>query len=100
MLTIHVLNVGHGSSIVVEHSSAQSREKFYGVIDSNCRANRVCPALSKLQELGAERISFLALTHPHKDHFAGMFDVITAYQDRIDAFFCFPWATFLSTERG
>jgi hypothetical protein len=87
-LIFHFLNVGHGSSIVVE--AEKEGKRFFGIIDSNCPRGEVPKALTKLRQLGAERLSFVCLTHPHKDHYSGLFGVISAYEGRIDNFFSFP----------
>ncbi len=86
-LTFHVLNVGQGSSVVVEYESSGS--KAFGVIDSNCRARQTPRALSKLATLGARKLSFVCLTHPHEDHVSGLFTIIKAFPD-IDTFYCCP----------
>jgi metal-dependent hydrolase (beta-lactamase superfamily II) len=65
MLKVHVLNVEHGDSIIVEFNGS------FGLIDSNRCGQRI-PALEKLQALGAERLRFVALTHPHHDHYRGI----------------------------
>jgi hypothetical protein len=87
-LSFHVLNVGQGSSVVVEYESGGSTA--YGVVDSNCRANQPPRALAKLRELGAKNLSFVCLTHPHEDHVSGLYTIIRAYHGAIDAFFCCP----------
>lgn len=97
MLTLHVLNVGHGSSIVVEYSDG--REKAFGVIDSNADAGEQPRALKKLRELGASRLSFVALTHPHKDHFSGLFDVVKEYRGSIDYLFSCPFGDLLNQKK-
>jgi glyoxylase-like metal-dependent hydrolase (beta-lactamase superfamily II) len=87
-LAFHVLNVGQGSSIVVEYD--RSGAKAFGVVDSNCRVGQTPRALTKLQSLGAKRLSFVCLTHPHEDHFRGLYDVISAFRGAIDTFYCCP----------
>lgn len=89
MLRIHILNVGHGDSIVLEHSDEHG-VKSYGVIDSNCRPNTVPRALEVLKALGATRLSFVAITHPHADHYMGMQAILTHFSKRIDVLFTFP----------
>jgi beta-lactamase superfamily II metal-dependent hydrolase len=93
MLTFHVLNVGHGSSIVVDYEHNDTHH--FGVIDSNARAGESPKALLKLRELGATRVSFLALTHPHKDHFSGLFEIIRAFPNAIDYFYSCPFGDLL-----
>jgi len=87
MLDIHVLNVEHGDSIVLDLKTENQRA--FGVIDSNCRANTKPKALALLEKLGAERLSFVALTHPHKDHYRGLLEILKAFHGRIDKFYLF-----------
>lgn len=89
MLHIWILNVGHGDSIVLRYRGPDG--DAYAVIDSN-RHNGTVPALDKLNELGAKDLSFVALTHPHADHFAGMPEILRAYKGRIGHFYTFPIA--------
>jgi hypothetical protein len=90
MLSIHVLNVGHGNSAIVEFDNGS--EKAFGVIDSNLPSGTSEPrALVKLRELGAKRLSFVCLTHPHKDHFRGLFSIIKAFEGSIDYFYSCPF---------
>src|SRR5438045_3926059 len=90
MLTFHILNVDHGSSAVVEFDSGT--EKFFGVVDSNLPVGTTEPrALTKLRELGARRLSFVCLSHPHKDHFKGLYPIIQAFDGSIDYFYSCPF---------
>lgn len=97
MLSIHVLNVNQGDSIVIQYEGPSGT--VFGVIDSNRIQNHPPAALSKLQELGASRLSFLALTHPHADHYSGLSDILSFYKDKIDTFYCFPLGAHLSGDR-
>lgn len=87
MLTIHVLNAGKGDSIVLHYEDDESES--FGVIDSNSKGGDV-PALRKLDELGAQRLSFLMLTHPHADHYLGLEQVLSRYAGNIGTIFTFP----------
>jgi beta-lactamase superfamily II metal-dependent hydrolase len=87
-LTFYVLNVGQGSSVVIEY--AASGAKVYGVVDSNCPANQTPRALTKLQSLGAKKLSFVCLTHPHDDHVSGLYTLVRAFPNAVDAFYCCP----------
>lgn len=88
MLSFYVLNVEHGLSIVVEYQ--RDGRSYFGVIDSNARSRETPKALTKLQQLGAERLSFIAVTHPHRDHFSGLFSIIQYFRKKIDYFYSFP----------
>jgi beta-lactamase superfamily II metal-dependent hydrolase len=88
LLAVHILNVGHGDSIVLEYEGEQGR--VFGVIDSNNKSGQVPPALRKLRELGAQKLSFVALTHPHADHYKGLLDILEEYRGQIDNFYSFP----------
>lgn len=89
MLKFHILNVGHGDSVVVEFR-ADGMEPSFGLVDSNKRGVEVAPALQLLQRLGATRLAFIALTHPHADHFRGMYEVLQHFGNQVDNIFSFP----------
>ncbi|QND39087.1 hypothetical protein HB771_17240 [Rhizobium leguminosarum bv. viciae] len=89
MLKLHFLNVENGDCTIVEYLS-QSGERDFGVVDCNRTPTRHSPALEKLRALGAEKLSFVCITHPDKDHFSGIYDVLTAYRGSIDAFYTYP----------
>lgn len=89
MLSVHILNVGHGDSIVLEYRGDKD-EPAFAVIDSNCLANEVPSALKKLSSLGANSLSFAAITHPHADHYMGMGSILDRYQNKIKNFYTFP----------
>jgi beta-lactamase superfamily II metal-dependent hydrolase len=89
LLRIHILNVDHGDSIILEYESLAG--KVFGLIDSNVPNNVTSPpALTKLQALGATRLSFVALTHPHFDHYHGLLDVLEYYDGKVDNFISYP----------
>lgn len=94
MLRIHVLNVSHGDSIVLEFEPETDAGECEGptqfaVIDCNAKSDSN-PALNLLQARGATRLQFIALTHPHADHYAGIGEICDAFAGNIDAFFSFP----------
>ena len=89
-LHVHVLNVGHGDSIILEYK--RNDERVYGLIDSNSNAPTEPPALTRLKELGATGLSFVCLTHPHRDHYCGMYQILREYKGRINEFYTFPLA--------
>ncbi|MEO5331398.1 MAG: MBL fold metallo-hydrolase [Magnetococcus sp. YQC-5] len=88
MLRIHILNVGNGDSIIIEHSDIDNKKSF-GVIDSNTQKGHI-RALEKLIALGAEKLSFVCLTHPHDDHYLGLLEILKYFQGRIDRFWTCP----------
>jgi beta-lactamase superfamily II metal-dependent hydrolase len=88
MLTFHILDVGHGSSVLIELETAAGRS--FGVIDSNASAGQEPKALTKLREKGATKLAFVGLTHPHKDHFSGLYTIICAFPGAIDQFYSCP----------
>lgn len=89
MLRIHILDVGHGDSIVLEFRST-SGSKSFAVIDSNCSPDSTPRALDLLQSLGATRLSFVAITHPHADHYMGMRAILEHFSGNIDSLYTFP----------
>lgn len=90
MLAIHVLNVGHGDSIIVQYKCEETNSSHFGVIDSNCKIGITPKALTKLNELGAERLSFLVLTHPHLDHYSGLHNIVKNFTGKISDIYTFP----------
>ncbi|WP_368865115.1 ComEC/Rec2 family competence protein [Stenotrophomonas maltophilia] len=89
MLKFYFLNVGHGSSTVVSYTDPDGRQSF-GVVDSNKKGGETPPALRCLQRLGANDLAFVALTHPHADHYKGMGQIMDHYSGRISHAFSFP----------
>lgn len=93
MLRFHILNVGQGDSIVIEHII--DNERSFGVVDSNTQSGTSPRALDKLHELGAEKLSFVCLTHPHRDHYRGLSHILQGYVGKIGQFFTFPAGEFI-----
>lgn len=89
MLKFYFINVGHGSSTVVSYTDPEGRQSF-GVVDSNRKGDETPPALRWLQRLGAADLAFIALTHPHADHYKGMAQIMAHYKGRIAHAFSFP----------
>jgi hypothetical protein len=50
--------------------------------------------LSRLNALGAQKLHFVALTHPHMDHFRGLPAIFEAYPGKVESFWRPPWGTF------
>jgi beta-lactamase superfamily II metal-dependent hydrolase len=93
MLAFHVLNVGHGSSVVVEFEHGGNRS--VGVVDSNANARQTPKAIAKLRQLNADRLSFVVLSHPHKDHFSGLYEIVSQFPGAIDYFYSCPFGDLL-----
>lgn len=89
MLRIHILDVGHGDSIVLEYRDEKDTKSF-AVIDSYCKSGTEPKALSRLKALGANSLSFVAITHPHADHYMGMRAILEHFANRIDTLYTFP----------
>lgn len=69
---IHVLNVGHGDSIILELP-----DNNWGLVDCfKPTAEIEPPALTFLKARNVERLKFVCLTHPHYDHYYGMLDIL------------------------
>lgn len=89
MLEFWILNVGRGDSVVIKYTDEQSNNSFFGVIDSNLNQGENKPkALLKLKALGATHLSFIALTHPHLDHYLGMSQIMEEFT--FSKFYSFP----------
>jgi len=93
VLDIWILNVGHGDSIIL-HLHGDEADTF-AVIDSNTEGTQPPRALEKLYSLGADRLSFVALTHPHADHYSGLREICRQFSGRISNFYCFPFGPFV-----
>lgn len=89
MLRLMIFNVGHGDSIVLEHIHAG--RSYYGVIDSNVPRGQATPrALDYLKNRGVEHLSFIALTHPHKDHVSGLGTIAKHFEGHIELALTYP----------
>jgi beta-lactamase superfamily II metal-dependent hydrolase len=99
MLRIHVINVGHGDSILVEFpdATAGGRRPRFGLVDAGgedsqartktldyintfltYRLERAPSTAPTAQDYDFE---FICLTHPHADHLYGMMDVLEHFCD-------------------
>jgi hypothetical protein len=93
MLTFYILNVEHGLSVVIEYKKDEN--SCFGIVDSNAGAGQTPKALVKLRELGATSLYFLCLTHPHRDHFSGLYSIIQEFRNHITTFYSFPMGDLL-----
>lgn len=93
-LGVHVIGAGFGESIVLEFP-----RKTFGVIDCCCSTLnapteqerlRSNPTLRFLvEELRAQSLEFVAITHPHEDHARGMSHILNHYAGQINQIWCF-----------
>lgn len=97
LLRIHVINVGHGDSILVEFPDEDfnGRRPRFGLVDAGGEDTEVrTKTLDYLQEFLEYRLEgppstnsdatdyvfeFICLTHPHADHLHGMMPVLEAF---------------------
>ena len=77
---IHVFNVNHGDSLLVE---IDSDDKTYrGVIDCHLPdQNADSPTLSHLKINNINHLDFVCLTHPDYDHYSGLHQLIKYYSE-------------------
>lgn len=77
---VHIFNVNHGDSIVIELIHEEITRWI--VIDSNrVRRNNtdVVPALAFLQSKGVTQIDTVILTHFHGDHYSGLEQILNSF---------------------
>lgn len=97
MLLLHFLNVENGDCTIVEYIDGADRK--FGVVDCNRTRTRKSPALDKLKSLGATSLEFVCVTHPDKDHYAGISDVLHYFEGKIASFMTFPLASILTDKK-
>jgi len=74
-LSITILNVGQGDSILVTSPSGQ-----HILIDGGPSPERVCLELGKALPYWDRTIDLVVLTHPHDDHVTGLVEVLRRYE--------------------
>ena len=70
MFKIFFKDVGQGDSIILEWRDGDQNK--IGFIDCNLKKNSENPSLNHLIKSDFKEIEFIILSHPHRDHFAGM----------------------------
>ena len=75
MITIHILNVGHGDSILIE--SMHDGKKYWSIVDCK-KVGNYCPTINFLKEHNVTAIQSVILTHLHADHHSGI-PLLAAY---------------------
>ena len=73
-LHITTLDVGQGDAILVEAGAGRTM-----LIDGGPDPDRTLRALAEALPLQARHIDVLVLTHPHRDHVAGLIEVLRRY---------------------
>lgn len=85
---VHVLDVGHGDSIILELP-----QNNWGIVDCfKSIGDQEPPALTFLKDKNVNTLKFICLTHPHQDHFHGMLDILEYFSSgkrSIEAFWDF-----------
>lgn len=79
MLKIRFLGVGNGDSILIEFPDGQ-----LGLVDSCKSPNTKLPAAWEF--IYGKQLSFCCMTHPHRDHYAGLLDILKCPKIKVDKF--------------
>ncbi|MBT8265387.1 MAG: hypothetical protein KJP20_02490, partial [Bacteroidia bacterium] len=74
MVNITFKNVGQGDSILLEWEE-DGRDKI-GIIDCNQVNASINPVLDYIIKSKITEIEFILMSHPHKDHYSGLYDLI------------------------
>lgn len=78
MLRVTFKNVGQGDSIILEWFNAEIRN--IGIIDCNI-FNGSNPTLDFIRDNAIKEIKFIILSHPHFDHYSGLYELLTYCRD-------------------
>lgn len=96
LLSLHVIGSGIGESIILQIPHETVPGAFHwGVVDCYASSEdpNKNPTLNFLREhraLGALRIDFVCVTHPHEDHLYGLWHLFADPAFSIDKFWRFP----------
>ena len=74
ILSVFILDVGDGDSILIELPKVGSERKYI-IVD----CNKADKTLKFLNELNAEHLSLVVSTHPHRDHVRGLEDIVKEF---------------------
>lgn len=76
--SVHTLNVGHGDSLIIELTDNQ--DVSWAVIDChNPNHRQDSPTLKFLKSRNVQELEFICLTHPDRDHYSGIEQLIDHY---------------------
>jgi len=78
-MKVHVLDVGHGDTIILEMPIGD-KEKAFGVVD--CIEFEDITR-SYLEELKVEELAFVCNTHPHDDHIRDVQKLLETYEGNV-----------------
>ncbi len=78
-LKVHVLDVGHGDTIIIEMPIGR-RDKAFGVVDCIKWEEKT---RQYLEDLKVEELEFVCGTHPHEDHVGDILKLLQAYEGNV-----------------
>ena len=81
MMSVHVLNVGNGDSIIVELPEVNG-SRSHIVVD--CKRKK--KTIDYLGNLDASHLRLVVATHPHSDHIDGLCGVLRDYRGNVEEF--------------
>jgi beta-lactamase superfamily II metal-dependent hydrolase len=79
MLKLRFFGVGNGDSILIEFPNGQ-----LGLIDSCISPKTMKPAA--WEYIYDKHLAFCCMTHPHRDHYAGLLDILKCPNIKVDEF--------------
>jgi beta-lactamase superfamily II metal-dependent hydrolase len=88
-LKIFILGQRLGESIIIKTPRGD-----IGVVDSYARESEdesSNPTITRLKSLKMDRLKFIALTHPHQDHFRGLPSLFKAFSGKVAEFWRPPF---------
>ena len=82
-LRIIIFDVQHGDSILLHYFKDNS--SYIGIIDSNfsySNTPKFIPAQKYLKKHQIKQLEFACLTHPHSDHFLGLYEIVSEFKPK------------------
>ena len=90
-LLFHILNVGHGDTIIVELPRDKDGRKLLGIVDC-CSQTKTLKYIDRLRKERANNgivfdgVAFVCATHPHYDHIRGIEKILRTDSTKPDEF--------------